>query len=254
MKSKTDALAARRGENPIVDRGAIETKLYHRCRNPKCRVKLSPAADNKHKAFCCRGCYNSFYLKQCIVCEREKPAGRSDRKFCRRPRCRSQYSRNTSFYAYPVPNTVRATDSSKSARKSGAKTGQFGPRPWRILAGPPLSVSALRAATVPDGPDNRWEGGSIERIEAANRRALEAHFDKLDSTAIDYCSVCGRDDDLVDYKVGDRWVTTCREHRAPTTAAAAHGVPSDWRPCSPSSPIDDDLPIPEFLRRTGGDR
>lgn len=250
MKSKLDALAARRDANPIVDRGTVETKLYHRCRNPKCRAKLSLPADNPRKAFCCRGCYNSFYLKRCVVCENDKPADSTARRvLCRRPKCRSQYQRNRSFFDYPAPNTAFDAERSKSARKSGTKTGQFGPRStyWRRLsAGPTLALSQLRCAVVPDGPDCQWAGGSIERIEAANRRALEAYFDKLDSTGIDYCSVCGREDDLVDYKVGDQWVTTCRAHRRPAAATIADGVPS--------VPIADDLSIPEFLRRTGGER
>jgi len=258
MKSKLNALAARRGEKPIVDRGVIETKLYHRCRNPKCRVKLSPAADNPRKAFCCRGCYNGFYKTRCVVCEHDKPARSTDRRVvCKRPKCKSQYQRNRSFFDYPLPTPRLDAERSKNANELGTKTGQFGARvtQWRRLsAGPTLTPLQLRAAVVPDGPDCQWAGGSIERIEAANRRALEAHFDKLDSTAIDYCSVCGRDDDLVDYRVGDQWVTTCREHRAsPAAAPTANGVSSDWKPCVPSSPIADDLTIPEFLRR-GGDR
>ena len=44
---------------------------------------------------------------------------------------------------------------------------------WRILAGE-ISPSALHCATVPDGPGCKWEGGSLERIEAENRRALKA--------------------------------------------------------------------------------
>jgi hypothetical protein len=118
----------------------------------------------------------------------------------------------------------------------------------RVSAGPTLTLSQLHCAIVPDGPDNQWEGGEYQRIEARNRRALEA---KLDSAA-NSCAVCGRDDDLVDREVDGRWVTTCREHARPAQLEEEAGVPSDWTPCSPASPIADDLTIPEFLRRGGG--
>jgi hypothetical protein len=248
---------ARRPKKPIVDRGASETKLYHRCRNPKCRVKLSAPAENPRKAFCCRGCYDGFYARRCLVCENDKPTdARADRKLCRRPKCRSAYRQNTAIFQFWGPDTGNNQLSSKSARKSGTKTGQFEPRTarWRRFStGPALTLSQLRCAVVPDGPGCQWAGGSIERVEAANRRALDAYFDKLDSTAIDYCSVCRREDDLVDYKVGHQWVTTCREHRQTAAATNASAVPSGRAPCMPSVPIADNLSIPEFLRRAGGD-
>jgi hypothetical protein len=237
-----------------VARGEIEVRLYHRCRD--CRDRLPAPVESPYRAFCCRGCYRGFYLKRCVVCENDKPADSTARRvLCRRPKCRSQYHRNRSLFAYPVPNTVRDAEREKSAHSTGTKIAQFAHRPWRIVAGPSLSASALRAATVPDGPDCQWTGGSVERIEAANARALEVHFDKLDSTAANHCAVCHRQDDLVDYKAADgRWMTTCREHRATPAATNTSTVPSDWRPCSPATPIDEDLSIPEFLRRGGGGR
>ena len=32
-------------------------ELRHRCRNPRCRMKLPTPIDNLHRAFCTRGCY-----------------------------------------------------------------------------------------------------------------------------------------------------------------------------------------------------
>jgi hypothetical protein len=48
--------------------------LRHYCRNPRCRSKLPSPTDNHHRAFCCKGCHSSFYLKRCIVCENDKPS------------------------------------------------------------------------------------------------------------------------------------------------------------------------------------
>jgi hypothetical protein len=53
------------------------------------------------------------------------------------------------------------------------------PRSWRIIAGPKLRTGQFHAATVPDGPDCKWEDGSYERIEAQNRRLLKTHFAEL---------------------------------------------------------------------------
>jgi hypothetical protein len=253
MTSEIDALAERRGEKPIVDRGAIETKLYHRCR--ECRCKLPQPAENPHKAFCCRGCHKDFHKKRCIVCEREKPTGSTVRRMlCKRSKCRNSYRQNAAQYAFSRGGTCSASNGVKSADKTGTKTGQFSGRPirWkRLSAGPTLTPSQLLCAVVADGPDNQWAGGSIERIEASNRRALEAYFDKLDAEAVtnDFCAVCGRLDDLVDHKVGGQWVTTCRAHRQPAAAIDTGGVPSDWKPCAHPTPIDDDLEIPAFLQR-----
>ena len=47
-----------------------------------------------------------------------------------------------------------------------------------------ISPNALHCATVPDGPGGSWGSGSVERIEAQNRRALKAHFAKLDEKAV----------------------------------------------------------------------
>jgi hypothetical protein len=44
-------------------------ELRHRCRNPKCRLKLPDTVSNPRDAFCARGCHGSFYLRRCRICE-----------------------------------------------------------------------------------------------------------------------------------------------------------------------------------------
>lgn len=48
------------------------------CRNPHCRSKLPSPVDNPRTAFCLRACYDSYFLKRCIVCERHKERLRTD--------------------------------------------------------------------------------------------------------------------------------------------------------------------------------
>jgi hypothetical protein len=75
--------------------------LRHHCRNPRCRMKLTAPVVNPHKAFCTRGCHSSFYLKRCLVCENDKPAGSTARrKLCRRPKCEGRYRKNSAHYSF----------------------------------------------------------------------------------------------------------------------------------------------------------
>jgi hypothetical protein len=74
---------------------------------------------------------------------------------------------------------------------------------------------------------------------------LEAHFDELDSTATDFCADCGRDDDLVDYKLADRWATTCRDCRAKRLASQRRDPAAE----ALIATIPNDLSVPNFLRR-----
>ena len=130
-------------------------QVRHRCRNPRCRMKLKAPVDNPHKAFCTKGCYDSFYLKRCVVCEKEKPSGRSDRKFCRRPKCRTEYHKNPGLFGETASTITLRTDSSKSADSTGTKTGDLDGRPWRVVAGPTISAGTYHCATVPLDPTKR---------------------------------------------------------------------------------------------------
>ena len=137
--------------------------LRHYCRNRHCRSKLKAPVDNPHKAFCTKGCYDSFYLKRCVVCEKEKPSGRSDRKFCRRPKCRTEYHKNPGLFGETASTITVRTDSSKSADSTGTKTGGLDDRPWRIAAaGSAISANVYHCATLPIDPD------TVGRAAAAN--------------------------------------------------------------------------------------
>jgi hypothetical protein len=55
----------------------------HHCRSEKCRSKLPEPVQNEHHAFCTKACYDQFYRKRCLACE--KPLRTARRSFCPKP-------------------------------------------------------------------------------------------------------------------------------------------------------------------------
>jgi hypothetical protein len=117
---------------------SIETSSKPRtyCRNPHCRSKLPNPVDDPRAAFCLRGCYDSFYLKRCIVCERHKK--RPQDRLCGRRLCRNEYRRAPEAFAHPwgeKPDAKTLRTSLPAARQgsatlcAGAKTKSPGLRP-----------------------------------------------------------------------------------------------------------------------------
>ena len=128
------------------------------------------------------------------------------------------------------------------------------------MAGPELTPSQFRAATVPDGEivDGlpTWDGGSYERIEAQNRRALDKDFaskqvEPIDSSIWNMCAACGREDDLVDHKVTlDGWTTFCRPCRSKWILGREfERLEGEARYAEALAEIPADLSIPPFLDR-----
>jgi hypothetical protein len=192
--------------------------LRHHCRDPKCRMKLKEPVENTHKAFCTPGCYSSFYLKRCLVCENNKPSGQ--KKFCRRPKCRTEYHANPGLFELKAQKPAHASSEhrlgSRNADETGIKSGLVDDRPHRIVAGPVITANVYHCATVPDGPDCQWAGGEWRRIGGRNRAALKARPKSRKELA------------RVQFY-------------------------SDWRPCLPSDRATlPDLSIPDFLKRTDG--
>src|SRR5262249_19513986 len=99
--------------------GATAHKTKHYCRNPRCRSRLPEPVENEHRAFCTRGCYESFYWNRCRACERDlrktgKP-GDAHRLYCRPPnRCAAEarkWPEKYGFGARPVrPPPFRTTN------------------------------------------------------------------------------------------------------------------------------------------------
>src|SRR6516165_139143 len=123
--------------------------LRHYCRNPRCRSKLPSPASDPRKAFCTPGCHSSFYLKRCLVCENDKPAGSTARrKLCRRPKCEGRYRKNSAHYSFLGADTASAANVPRSTQSTGIKSAHNGDRPWRHIAGPELGANTLRCAVV----------------------------------------------------------------------------------------------------------
>ena len=184
--------------------------LRHHCRNPRCRMKLTAPAVNPHKAFCTRGCHSSFYLKRCLVCENDKPAGSTARrKLCRRPKCEGRYRKNSARYSFLGADTTSAANVPRSAQSTGIKSADFDDRPWHIVAGPKISAAVYHCTSLPVDPE------TARRSNAAN--------------------------DWGRIRKESAW----SKPRPP----APKEMQSDWKPSSPSVPVADDLSIPEFLKR-----
>jgi hypothetical protein len=185
--------------------------LRHYCRNPRGGSKLPSPTSDPRKAFCTRGCHSSFYLKRCLVCENDKPAGSTARrKLCRRPKCEGRYRKNSAHYSFLGADTTSAANASRNPIKSGIKSAGLDNRPWSIVAGPKITAAVYHCATLPVDPD----------IAA---RARVNDWDRI-RREIAWCPA--RPPIPVD-------VTT----------------QSHWEPCVPSVPVADDLSIPDFLKR-----
>jgi hypothetical protein len=66
--------------------------MRHRCRNPRCKMKLPAPVANEREAFCTRGCHSSFYRTHCRFCEKpiEQPS-RGERLICKKSACRNAW-------------------------------------------------------------------------------------------------------------------------------------------------------------------
>jgi hypothetical protein len=154
----------------VVTEFKADTRHY--CRNPKCRMKLPAPVTNPREAFCTRGCHTSFYLHRCLSCEGPLDRKRESQKVCRKAKCRSAWQARSGFGRYAASSSAKLT--SKTADSIDSKQPLKPDRAWRIIAGPPLTPSQFHCATVPDGPNNAWEGGEYRRIEDKNKAALKA--------------------------------------------------------------------------------
>ena len=213
-------------------------ELRHRCRNPLCRCKLPEPVANKREAFCTRGCYGSFYLHRCRVCEEpiEQPK-HGTRLICKKSKCQNEWKTGLGFGRFA--ELGQASINSNPAQEVPVNGSGLGASkaPWRQVAGPPLSPSQFRCATL--------AGSALDevlRIEAKNRALLRA-AEQAEIEANGYftdpgwravvsadgvrCFVAGTD------RRGDRMVAPLQRGELA---------------------IPDDLSIPEFLRRNGGGR
>jgi hypothetical protein len=245
--------------------------LRHRCRNPHCRSKLPTPVSNPREAFCVRGCYESFHLKRCRVCEKPleakyrkiKPKNDGDHtkyvkahnssRTCGSRDCKRRWRQkdNTGRFSAPKQATgYQGSQKSNLRKETPAAQALFsairGPK-WRQTIGSPLAPNQFHCATISDGPDSKLQGGDYERLEAKNRAALREHFRELAKQCL-----------IQPHHGRKEW-----RHRLtgelilpelPTIDLSPLPADdtvkrSDWKPCAPSVAIADDLFIPDFLKR-----
>jgi hypothetical protein len=145
-----------------------------------------------------------------MVCENDKPAGSTvRRKLCRRPKCEGRYRKNSAHYSFLGADTTSAANVPRSAQSTGIKSADFDDRPWYIVAGPKITAAVYHCATLSVDPD------IAARVNASS----------------DWGRI--------------RKEIAWSKPRPP----APKEMQSDWKPCSPSVPVADDLRIPNFLKR-----
>jgi hypothetical protein len=104
-------------------------ELRHYCRNVHCRTKLSEPTDNPKRAFCCRGCFNSFHRPRCVVCESPIRRKNERQRTCIDYRCKSALKQFPLAYSWhPTSNVRGALDLILLARKRHSAATDSGDR------------------------------------------------------------------------------------------------------------------------------
>jgi hypothetical protein len=212
------------------------------CRNPKCRMKLLTPTSNEREAFCNRGCYQSFYLHRCRVCEGQIEQKRDGRRMlCKKAACRNAFSCNFAGGCYLTPSAPSYP--SKTPDFIGPKEALKPDRAWRQIAGPALTASQLHCATIPDGEivDGKptWDGGSYERIEAQNHKAHFANLNAAEEVEIE----------ANDYFTEPEWREVISPDGVLCYATRFRPATTVKNVSGSQRHIPDDLSIPPFLDR-----
>jgi hypothetical protein len=183
-----------------------ETQMRKMCRY--CRTKLPTPTSNEREGFCTRGCYQSFYLHRCIVCEKAIERTTANRKICKRSKCRNALKAGSGFghyYADPAKR-YQSPKNPELMQKSAAAEAVFSAsdtvepvnkayaeRPWRIAAGH-VTINQYHRAVVGDAPDPNgglpdirytqvWADGDWQATENRNRKFLEKHVARVKAKA-----------------------------------------------------------------------
>ena len=152
-------------------------QVRHRCRNPRCGAKLKRPVGNPRDAFCCESCFTGYYRSRCLVCERPFTRKTERRRLCGRRKCESQFRRHAGrFLGTRYRGSVLAENASRSAHSTGLKIGTLAGRAFRKVAGPELTATSFRLATLPLDPElvvrlDRAHAGYFEAQRKAKRTA-----------------------------------------------------------------------------------
>jgi len=110
----------------------MSVALRHRCRNPRCRLKLPAPVENEHHAFCTPGCHAQFYRSRCLVCEdpmRRKREGQRIKSGHKK--CEVEYRKFPHAFSYPLSRAQISDEALRSAHSTGTKFGIAGYPPRR---------------------------------------------------------------------------------------------------------------------------
>jgi hypothetical protein len=139
----------------------FKAELRHRCRNPHCRSKLPEPVENKHHAFCIAGCYQQFYRRRCVVCERELKPGPANRRLCKRSSCKAEFRRFPHLYSRdPILGSKPVKRPLKTSIKPGTFFGQA-----RGIRGPKWVLDIECAGFLVDAPEPT-QAGPVVRVAA----------------------------------------------------------------------------------------
>ena len=168
----------------------FDLKLRHYCRFDRC--KLHAPTSNLHEAFCSPGCYRSFHLKRCGVCEktleqRYRKLRRGDTtkyaklenrgSTCGSPECRRRWREGDGLGRF-WPGRHQGSQKDVLAPEVPANGPlsepiQKPPAAKRVqIAGPALTPNQLHCATIPDGPNCEWEGGELANLKPQAWRSI----------------------------------------------------------------------------------
>jgi hypothetical protein len=176
-----------------------ETEMRKKCRH--CRMRLPAPTSNEREAFCTRGCYNSFYLHRCLVCEKAIERTTANRKICKKSKCRNALQAGEGFGRYHADSgkTSPASKNPELMQKPLISSGSasasntvdqankvFAERPWRMAAGN-LTANQYHCAVVGDAPNPNgglpdiryaqvWADGDWQGTENRNRKLLGKHL------------------------------------------------------------------------------
>jgi hypothetical protein len=147
--------------------------LRQHCRNRHCRQQLPEPVESERRAFCCRGCRESFYLRRCLVCE--KPIADERLKTCSR-RCRAELRRFPHRYVQAkgvVAKTVKVA--SEVPVKRAPKAALNGEQPLLAAARRANAAIVARASASAIFQRNVPPLNVIGGFHFANAPAVDLH-------------------------------------------------------------------------------
>ena len=215
-------------------------RIRHRCRNPKCGAKLKLAVTNSRDAFCTPGCFAAFDRHHCLVCERAIIRGTERQLLCGRQKCKGEFRRHRErFYPTRYLPSVLSPNVSRNPIKPGTKTRSKSGRGFVQIAGPELSPTAFRLATLPLDPE------LAARLERAHRDYFE--YRRRAKRQAARKAQIKRHHPPVNLLGGYRFPDAPQLDLSPLPEPSSWAVTSRWEPSATAT----DCPgIPEFLRRS----